>query len=131
MSGRLVASYRVRSDARAIEARARDIAVEQSVEMPLSAMREASILCATSSARWPAIEDRGDGRFDVASRLPPSTVGADAGQLLNMLFGNTSLHDDVVLHDVALAGRAARGVRRPCARPRRAAPAGGRDAIAP
>ena len=32
--------------------------------------------------------------------LAAATIGHDAGQLLNMLFGNTSLHDDVVLHDV-------------------------------
>ena len=30
------------------------------------------------------------------------TIGADAGQLMNMLFGNTSLQDDVILADVDL-----------------------------
>ncbi|MGO9756011.1 MAG: RuBisCO large subunit C-terminal-like domain-containing protein [Roseiarcus sp.] len=101
MSGRLIASYRVRSDARAIEARARDIAIEQSVEMPLSAGREASIL-SDVVGEVAGIEDRGDGWFDVEIALAASTVGADAGQLVNMLFGNTSLHDDVVLHDARL-----------------------------
>ena len=37
--------------------------------------------------------------------------GIDAGQLLNMLFGNTSLHDDVVLKDVAVPRRCP-GIRR-------------------
>ena len=32
--------------------------------------------------------------------LSRATVGTDAGQLINMLFGNTSLQDDVILHDV-------------------------------
>jgi ribulose-bisphosphate carboxylase large chain len=34
--------------------------------------------------------------------LATETVGDDAGQLLNMLFGNSSIHDDVELHDVEL-----------------------------
>jgi len=97
----MLVSYRVRSDARAIDARARDIAVEQSVEMPLSAVREAAIL-SDVVGQVARIEDRGDGWFDVGVALAASTVGADAGQLLNMLFGNTSLHDDVVLCDVSL-----------------------------
>ena len=32
--------------------------------------------------------------------LATETVGNDAGQFLNMIFGNTSLHEDVVLKDV-------------------------------
>ena len=40
MSPRLQAIYHIRSDARSIEARARAIAVEQSVEMPLSAIAD-------------------------------------------------------------------------------------------
>ena len=48
------------------------------------------------------IADCGDGRFAVRIGLALATIGRDAGQLLNMLFGNTSLHDDVVLHDIAL-----------------------------
>ena len=40
--------------------------------------------------------------FAVQIGLATATVGQDAGQLLNMVFGNTSLHDDVVLHDIAL-----------------------------
>lgn len=101
MSTRLIASYRVRSDARAIEERARDIAVEQSVEMPLPAVREASIL-SDIVGQVARIEDRGDGWFEVDVALAASTIGADAGQLINMLFGNTSLHNDVVLDDVSL-----------------------------
>ena len=34
--------------------------------------------------------------------LALDTIEADAGQLMNMLFGNTSLQDDVILHDVDL-----------------------------
>lgn len=98
MSSRLTAIYHVRSDARSIEARAKAIAVEQSVEMPLSAIENQSIL------------DEIVGRVDDISEIEPrlyavriglsrATVGNDAGQLINMLFGNTSLQEDVILHD--------------------------------
>jgi S-methyl-5-thioribulose 1-phosphate isomerase len=96
---RFTATYRVRAEARSIEARARSIAVEQSVEMPLEAIDERRILDDVVGV-VEAIEDRGAGVFDVRVALATATVGGDAGQLLNMVFGNTSLHDDVVLVDV-------------------------------
>jgi ribulose-bisphosphate carboxylase large chain len=40
--------------------------------------------------------------FAVRIGLATATVGHDAGQLLNMAFGNTSLHDDVMLADIAV-----------------------------
>src|SRR5262245_15692746 len=106
MGARLTAIYRVRSDASSIAERARAIAVEQSVEMPISAITDASVL-SEIVGRVEAIEPapdgaEADGVFTVRIGLSPATVGRDAGQLINMLFGNTSLHDDVVLDDVAL-----------------------------
>ena len=97
---RLVATYHVRSDARAIAARAQAIAVEQSVEMPLAAITDQQILDEIVG-RVEAIDDLGGGIFAVRIGLSRATVGADAGQMINMLFGNTSLQDDVVLQDVA------------------------------
>ena len=46
------------------------------------------------------VRDIGAGLFEARISLSAATVGRDAGQLINMLFGNTSIHDDVVLHDV-------------------------------
>ena len=101
MSLRLRACYRVRSDAQSIESRALTIAVEQSVEMPTTAIRDAAIL-SDIVARVAGIEDRGDGSFAVGIDLAVSTTGREAGQFLNMLFGNTSLQDDVTLDDIIL-----------------------------
>jgi ribulose-bisphosphate carboxylase large chain len=95
----LQAIYRVRSDAPAIEARARAIAIEQSVEMPVEAIDDETIK-AEIVGRVLDITDQGNGDFAVRLALAAATVGADAGQLMNMLFGNTSLHDDVILEDV-------------------------------
>src|ERR1700733_11739483 len=44
VNSRLTACYRVRAEANAIEERARGLAVEQSVEMPVGAIREAAII---------------------------------------------------------------------------------------
>ena len=98
MSSRLTAVYHVRSEARSIEARARAIAVEQSVEMPLSAIEDQKILDEIVG-KVEAISDIGNGLYAVRIGLSAATVGTDPGQLINMLFGNTSLQDDVTLHD--------------------------------
>ena len=99
MSGRFSVTYHVRSDAAAIDARARGIAVEQSVEMPLEAIDDPGVLTDIVGS-VESIEPAGDGVFAVRIGLASDTVGGDAGQLMNMLFGNTSLQDDAVLADV-------------------------------
>jgi ribulose-bisphosphate carboxylase large chain len=98
---RFIAVYRVRADAASIGARALAIAVEQSVEMPLAAIDSPEVL-RDVVGRVEAIEDRGGGLFDVRIALAVATIGEDAGQLLNMAFGNTSLHGDVILQDLEL-----------------------------
>lgn len=101
MKARFTVTYEVRGSAADIEARAQAIAVEQSVEMPLAAIRDDAILSDVVGA-VEGIEDIGGGLFLVRIGLAETTVGHDAGQFLNMVFGNTSLHEDVVLKDVAM-----------------------------
>ena len=62
-----------------------------------------------SSAGSRASPNRSPACSRFASRSPRETVGGDPGQLINMLFGNTSLHDDVTLHDVALPAELVKG----------------------
>src|SRR5260370_2233593 len=107
MSPGLEAVYRVRADASSIEDRARAIAVEQSVEMPVEAFEDENVL-SSIVGRVVAIEQREEGTFEVRVALAAETVGRDPGQLINMLFGNTSIHDDVVLHDAEIPGELAR-----------------------
>ncbi|HQT75596.1 MAG: ribulose 1,5-bisphosphate carboxylase [Rhodospirillales bacterium 20-64-7] len=101
MSGRFTVTYHVRAAASEIEARAKAIAVEQSVEMPLAAIDDEAVL-ADIVGQVEGIDDLGQDVFAVRIGLASATVGHDAGQFLNMVFGNTSLHDDVVLADVAV-----------------------------
>jgi ribulose-bisphosphate carboxylase large chain len=100
----ITAIYHVRCDARSIVERAHAIAVEQSVEMPLEAIDDERVL-ADIVGRVEAIEEAPGGLFEVRIALSAATVGQDAGQLINMLFGNSSIHDDVILHDVELPHR--------------------------
>jgi ribulose-bisphosphate carboxylase large chain len=100
---RLSAIYHVRCDAGSVEARAREIAIEQSIEMPLSAVDDDFVLSEVVG-RVAGIREREQGLFEVTIALSADTMGQDPGQLINMLFGNTSLHQDVALADVALEG---------------------------
>lgn len=97
----LLAHYRICCDARTIEDRAGKVAVEQSVEVPLAAVRDPAIR-AEIVGRVQTIDPATDGGFDVTIRLSPRTVGVDAGQLMNMLFGNSSMHPDVSLEDAEI-----------------------------
>ncbi|HET7731390.1 MAG TPA: RuBisCO large subunit C-terminal-like domain-containing protein [Usitatibacter sp.] len=96
---RIKATYRIHAPAADSRARAEALAVEQSVEMPLSAIRDERVLrevVATVEAVHP-----GGAHFDVVLGLAPATTGNEASQLLNMLFGNCSLQPEVELVDVA------------------------------
>ena len=98
---RLQAIYHIRCDAKSIDARAQAIAVEQSVEMPLAAIDDEYVL-SEIVGRVEGVRDLGAGLFEARVSLSAATVGRDAGQLVNMLFGNSSIHDDVVLHDAEI-----------------------------
>jgi ribulose-bisphosphate carboxylase large chain len=94
----IAVTYRVHSTADAIDARAQAIALEQSVEAPLAAVSDARVLHEVV-ARVAGIVPNVHDTFDVTIHLSVETTGFEAGQLLNMLFGNTSLHEDVTLAD--------------------------------
>jgi ribulose-bisphosphate carboxylase large chain len=101
MTNRLHAIYHVTAAAEDIAARATAIAVEQSVEMPVSAIDDPKVLSEIVGT-VEDIADLGDGRFQVRIGLAAETTGYEPGQVMNMLFGNSSIQDDVVLADVIL-----------------------------
>ena len=75
--------------------------------------RSTTMSCAREIVgRVEAIAEQDSGLFEVRIALAAETVGDDAGQLVNMLFGNSSLHEDVVLHDVELPAELVRRIRR-------------------
>lgn len=110
---RFHAVYRLCAQASEIEARAHALAVEQSIEMPPLAVRNPRVSREVVGRveRIEADARAPDGReyFHVTLGLALETTGGDAGQLMNMLFGNSSLHDDVELVDFDLTPAAAQG----------------------
>ncbi|HRP98640.1 MAG TPA: hypothetical protein PL143_20580, partial [Rhodocyclaceae bacterium] len=105
---RMQVIYRVRATPTEIDARARAIAVEQSIEMPPHAVRNPRV-DEHIVGRVEHIAPHDDAHFLVTIGLALETTGCEAGQLMNMLFGNSSLHPDVALVDLAFPpGAAAR-----------------------
>ena len=95
---RISATYRLRETAGGAARRAESLALEQSIEMPAEAVADRRIL-EQVAARVERIETADESSVATLS-LSVDTVGEDAGQLLNMLFGNCSLQPDVELLDV-------------------------------
>ena len=95
---RLTAIYHIRDTADRVEARATGIAVEQSVEMPVAAITDQGVLD-DIVGKVESVRDLGDGAFEARIGLSVATTGLEAGQMLNMLFGNSSMHPDITLAD--------------------------------
>lgn len=100
-ASRLIAIYRIASDASAIEGRAEAIALEQSVELPLSAV-DSDVVLQDIVGEVRDVRELRAGLFEVRIGLAVSTTGSEPGQLMNMLFGNASILEDVTLADVDL-----------------------------
>lgn len=108
----LTAVYRVRESAAAIAARAKGIALEQSIEMSDEIVSDAFVRDGIVG-RVEDIRDLGQGEFDVRIALAVVTTGPEPGQFMNMLFGNTSIHEDVRLIDVEMPKALAQAFRGP------------------
>ena len=91
--------YRLRVAPEQAAHRARLLAVEQSIEMPPEAVGEARVLDEVL-ARVERVEPQADGSSLARLQIACETVCEDAGQLMNMLFGNCSLQPDVELLDI-------------------------------
>ena len=97
---RILATYRIRAPEAELRARAEALAAEQSVEMPVAAIRDERILreiVATVESIRPA-----SGSAEVVLGIAPATTGHETSQLVNMLFGNCSLQPEIELLDVQL-----------------------------
>lgn len=97
----LKVTYLISSPEAEIRARADALAAEQSVEMPVSAIRDRHVRDHIL-ARVESIEPVSRQRYKVLIRIAVETTGYEAGQLMNMLFGNASLQEDVELADAEL-----------------------------
>jgi ribulose-bisphosphate carboxylase large chain len=105
VSASLRVVYLVRAEAREIDARAEALMLEQSVELPRAALRDFPA-AERILGRVEGVEPESEGRFRVTISHPLATTADDPAQLLNLIFGNSSLQPDVVLADIELPGAA-------------------------
>ena len=109
---RLHAIYHLRCAAEDVAARARALALEQSIEMPLEPVTS-DYVREEIVARVEGAAEIAPGLHAVTLALSTATTGGEIGQAMNMLFGNCSLQDDVTLVDVALPDDFLAGFRGP------------------
>lgn len=103
-SGRIQATYQLTAPTRrAALARARELVVEQTVEVPAECVPPPSQAMVGAVER---IERAGRGRWRVRCSYHSGVVGDNAPQLLNLLFGNVSLQRAVRLVDLRLEAAA-------------------------
>jgi ribulose-bisphosphate carboxylase large chain len=97
----LTARYLIESEPELIEKRAAALALEQSVECPLEAVGSKFVLDEIV-ARVDRIREVGERRYLVDVKIATATTGGEPVQLVNMIFGNCSLWDNVQFVDVEL-----------------------------
>jgi ribulose-bisphosphate carboxylase large chain len=101
-TGRIRATYELVAASRRLAlARARALAVEQTVEVPAGCVPPAS---RGLIGRIEALEPVGAGRWRVRGSYDVAVVGDSLLQLLNLLFGNASLGRGARLADLTLPG---------------------------
>jgi ribulose-bisphosphate carboxylase large chain len=99
----LKATYRIASSPETIEARATALATEQSVEMPVTAIRDRNVLD-NILAKVESITPAGEEHFEVVVRLAEATTGYETGQLMSMAYGNCSLQPEIEILDIEFPG---------------------------
>ena len=95
-------TYLVRAPAAEIAARAEALMLEQTVELPHATAARDPWVAAHILGAVERIELVGGDLHRVTISQPLATAAGDPAQLLNVLFGNSSLQPDVVLDDVDL-----------------------------
>jgi ribulose-bisphosphate carboxylase large chain len=95
----LRATYRVRPGDTGIARVAQALALEQSVEVPAEVVTDPYV-AEHIMGRVQGTREIGAGLYEADILLATATTGFDLAQTINMLFGNSSLHEHVELVDV-------------------------------
>ena len=94
--------YRVRTTAAGLERRAETLLLEQTVELPRSALHP-ELVRNPIVGRVAGTERVRDGDYRVTIVQPEAATAREPAQLLNVLFGNSSLQPDVELEDLRIS----------------------------
>ena len=92
-------TFHLQATAETVESLAASILVEQTVETPLTVARSVPFTRDHLMGRREALIPDALGGYFLTLSLPCATASADPAQILNVLFGNVSLHDRVRLYD--------------------------------
>jgi len=96
-------TYRLEVEAAEAAARAEALALEQTVEVPRSVVRD-PFIAEEIMGRVEEVSPDPDGGQRVVVRYPAAATAHDPAQIMNVVFGNSSLHADVECVDVELPG---------------------------
>src|SRR3989475_70304 len=96
---RLRVTYHLACSSRLAAAKARDIAFEQTVELPADAVPPG--VAAHFAGRVESVDTLGRGRSRAVISFDPGAVCGDLPQLLNLLFGNISLKAGILIAGLA------------------------------
>ncbi|MGQ4806730.1 5-methylthioribulose-1-phosphate isomerase [Candidatus Entotheonellaceae bacterium PAL068K] len=99
--GTIRITYSVESELSKIDQRADALLLEQAVELPRIALKDAWVLDHILG-EVTDISEVGQGQYRVILQQPWITTAANPAQFINVLFGNSSLQPDVILEDIEL-----------------------------
>src|SRR6201996_7422156 len=90
-------TYHVNASTQAdLDARVESLLLEQTVELPRAALRDKFVL-ENILGRLISVKTLGAEKHVVTIDFPISATGDDPAQFLNVLFGNSSLQDHILL----------------------------------
>ena len=93
--------YRLRVPASEARARAEEVALEQTVEVPRSAVGDSEQVARVLGRVESLVPDGDDAQLATIA-YPAATTALDPAQLVNVMFGMSSLHSDIECIDLTL-----------------------------
>lgn len=105
-------TYHLDVTAEEVDERAEALALEQTVEVPRVVVRDPFIEQQVMGA-VESVEPDPDGGHRVTVAFPAGATALDPAQIVNVVFGNSSLHEDVQCLDVELPPGVLRALRGP------------------
>jgi ribulose-bisphosphate carboxylase large chain len=109
----LQVTYQIAAPEAEAAALAESVLLEQSIETPVAVAQRYPFVRGHMMGRIREVVPGGPGLFRVEMDLPAVTASVDPAQFVNVLYGNASLHENVVLLDFNLPEELSRKVKGP------------------
>jgi ribulose-bisphosphate carboxylase large chain len=105
-------TYRLAVDADRADARAEEVAREQTVEVPRAALRDGFVL-GEVLGQVESVRHGGSSGTLATIAYPVATTAFEPAQLMNVIFGNSSLHADIECVEIEVPPSLRRALRGP------------------